>query len=84
MSEPQWIRVTDELPACVERFRDGTEYHGKVEGWFPYFAKNNRRDTSLFTHPEEPPRWMVSGAEGLARAKEPPTHWRRFPGPPDG
>ncbi len=84
MPEPKWIACGQELPPVVESFNDGTNAHGSVEGWFPNFARHQRRDTYLFTHPDTGPRWMVSYGGGYGKAKEPPTHWRHYPGPPDG
>ena len=71
-----WIAVADELPPISESFKDGTNFHGEVIGWFDQFYKYNDRTTALWTHPNTEPRWMVNAGGGYAKAKEPPTHWR--------
>lgn len=73
-----WISVSDRLPAVVDSFADGVEFHGQVEAWYPYFHKHNCRVSSLWTAPGTEPRWMVQAGEGLSKAKEPPTHWRHL------
>lgn len=78
----EWISVEARPPPVVESFKDGTNYHGTVEGWFAQFYKNNARHTSLWTS-DEGQRWMVSGGEGYGPAKVPPTHWRPYPDPPE-
>ena len=71
----KWIKVEDELPPITESFKDGMTFHATVIGWFPYFYKKNARECALWTCKGIEPRWMVSGGEGYAKAKEPPTHW---------
>lgn len=76
----EWVSVEDELPPIKERFADAN-FHGEVEGWFPNYYKHNARLTSLWTS-DEGQRWMVNSGGGYGPAKEPPTHWRPHPDPP--
>ena len=69
-----WISVKDGLPPVLESFKDGTNYHGVIEAWFPHYYKNNCRRVTLWSSDETEPRWVVSQAEELP--KDPPTHWR--------
>lgn len=71
-----WIKVEDRLPPVVESFPDGTNFHGQVIGWFPYFYKMNDRKCNLWTSDSTKPRWMVQGGDSYGQAKEPPTHWQ--------
>jgi hypothetical protein len=71
----EWIAVKDEIPPIVESFKDGTNFHGEVLGWFAYFYKENVRKTVLWTSDSTKPRWMVQAGSGYGASKEPPTHW---------
>jgi hypothetical protein len=47
------------LPPIIESFKDGTNYHGNVNGYFAQFVEGRRwREVTLWTHAETGCRWV--------------------------
>jgi hypothetical protein len=76
----EWVSVEDRLPPIVETFKDGTNYHGVVDAWFPHYHKMNCRRVTLWSSAETGQRWSVNGAE--YGPSHPPTHWMPLPEAP--